>query len=171
MEYVEVGMHVPDFEGISWTPLPFGEYVADMNLYGRDLSRQVAVDVPRMRVTLQVRQGEPVIRVRTGEVIEGLLRRTLPPEKADATLAFLTQVSLAAPMRALANVLPPEIVVSEHDEPSDMHVALTVMDHDASIHVRKRLALRCTETLRARRDVTLLIEASTREEFVMVGVE
>ena len=170
-DYIGVGMHVPENEEISWTAIPFEEYVGDMELRGEDLTRQVAVDVPRMRVTLQICEGDPIIRVSSGEVVEALLRRVIPHRTAESVLAFLTQTSLAAPMRALARIMPDNVVVSEHDAQRDMTVAIMVRDSSrVSIRIRKTLALRSTESLEMIRTIRLVVEASTTEEFVMVGV-
>ena len=171
-DYVSVGMNIPFNDEISWTAIPFQEYVSDMNLTGEDLSRQVSLDIPRMHVTIQVREGDPIIRVRSGAVLEGLLHRMLSREKADAILACLTQTTLAAPVRALTAILPFHIVVSEHDEQRNMIVNLMIDESsgDASIKIQKVLALRNTESMEIMRTIQLHVEASTNEEFAMIGI-
>jgi hypothetical protein len=95
----------------------------------------------------------------------------MPHRTAESVLAFLTQTSLAAPMRALARIMPDDVVVSEHDAQRDMTVAIMVRDSSrVSIRIRKTLALRSTESLEMIRTIRLVVEASTAEEFVMVGV-
>ena len=169
--YIGVGMNIPINDEISWTAVPFTDYISDMNLSGEELSRQVAIDVPRMRVTIQIGEGEPVIRVRSGEVLDGLLHRMLQEERANAILACLTQTTMAAPVRALTAILPFPIVVSEHDQQRDMMVSLTMNENGhAGIKIEKVLALRNTDTMEIIRTIQLHVEASTNEEFAMIGI-
>ena len=174
-DWVGVGMTLPvDETGISWTAIPLTEYAADMSLRGDDLSRQLRVDVPRMRVLMRY-HGNREIRVRSGEVVEWVVRRMLRHEwQHDAMLGLMTQTSLAAPMRALANVIPEGLVVSEHDSERDMTVRIDLGSDEEggplSVRVEKTLALRSIETLEMVRDLHLVVEASSAEPFVMVGI-
>jgi len=170
MDYIGVGMTLPENNEVSWTAISFDEYVCDMGLRGQNLSRQLAVDVPRMMVNLM--HNGTTIRIHSGEVLEGLLRSVLQPSHADSILSFMTQTSLAAPMRALSNVLPDHVVVSEHDENRDMVICvhLSEQEGDARVLVEKTLALRDIESLAIMRPIQLLVEADTSSAFVMVGI-
>ena len=167
-DYVGVGMSgVPINDDVHWTAISFEEYVDDMGMDVLDLSRQVRVDVPRMHVTLCDAEGRS-IRVHSGEVLEGLLRSLFDETKVNSILSFLTQTSLAAPVRALSRVLPEEMVVSEHNSQRELKIDLCVDDthaeNEASIRVQKTLSLRNVESMQSLCDVHLTIEASTREE-------
>lgn len=171
MDYAFVGMVLPvDRQEMSWTAVPLTDYVRDIGLFGDDLHRQVMVDVPRMRVTLEIIDMQRKFRIKHGDMLEHICR-TMIPRSADLLLAISTQASLAAPLRAITTELSSNVVVSELEHPRGMDVSFSFRNTNATVSVRKDLGLRDVDTMKMLRTITLIVEACSDAEHVMVGIQ
>jgi hypothetical protein len=171
MEYVTVGMTLPESLGeTSWTAIDRDEYVEDMRLVGKDVEKQVEVDVPRIDLQIQERNS-CCIPVKNGKIFHRLLRDVIQDASVcDAVLACCTQTSLAQPMRALHSVLPDDTAVMESQQP--LRVRVHLKRGGASVRTSKilRLARLGADGPTILRNISLVVEYSSQQTHVMVGV-
>lgn len=150
----------------SGASMPIGrdDYILDMRLTGEDLSKQVAVDVPRATVTMEG------VRFRDGAILEHFLRYVvLNDDVADAALAMCTQAAMAAPMRALSTtLLEKELYLSESGEP--LVVAVKAERSKAIVRVEKCLNISCGQTLKTVKNVTISVAYDSSQPFVVVSL-
>lgn len=163
MDYEWIGMDRLPPSGASM-PIGRDDYILDMRLTGEDLSKQVAVDVPRATVTMEG------VRFRDGAILEHFLRYVvLDDDVADAALAMCTQAAMAAPMRALSTtLLEKELYLSESGEP--LVVAVKAERSKAVVTVEKCLNISCGQTLKTVKNVTISVAYDSSQPFVVVSL-
>lgn len=169
-DYEWVGMDKIPPTG-SMIPLDRKAYIADMQLIGDALSRQVQVDTPRSHVYICDEEGLRV-RIKDGIFLEEYVRQTVP-QFASAVLALSTQTVLAAPLRALSTCLAPKDLYLA--ECADERVPMTVEimprgPSTVSVNVWKELGLmRPTSSMPIEyQRVRIHVEYDSNEPYVIV---
>ena len=153
-----------------WVTIPLKEYGDDMSLTGEDLTRQLAIDVPRMRVFLMEEGSKRVLRIKSGEVFELLVRRMCLARWHDAILALATQTVMARPLRCLTKALPEGFVACESGNHLSVKITFLPGGH-CHAAIEKVLLLRDVETMNCIRSLHFTIEANTRKEEARILLE